>query len=171
MARARAPRPAWLPLPSKRRLDRAVATLDETCARVVRSRRARGIEPDASDLLALLLRSADADADGQGGLTDREVRDEIVTLVIAGHETVASSLGWTLQLLAEHPAVQDRLHAELDAGAGRARAGLVRRPGAALHPSGRRRGPAALPARLGAHPARRRGRRGGRGRRARRAVS
>ncbi|GAA4358302.1 cytochrome P450 [Angustibacter luteus] len=113
VARARAPRPAWLPLPSKHRLDRAVATLDETCARVVRSRRARGIEPAASDLLALLLRSADPDADGQGGLTDREVRDEIVTLVIAGHETVASSLGWTLQLLAEHPAVQDRLHAEL----------------------------------------------------------
>ncbi|WP_426566172.1 cytochrome P450 [Angustibacter sp. McL0619] len=107
--RARLPRPAWLPVPSRRRLDRAVATLDETCARVVRARRARGITDDDTDLLALLLRSADA----EGGLTDQQVRDELVTLVIAGHETVASSLAWTLQLLAEHPQVQDTVQLEL----------------------------------------------------------
>jgi cytochrome P450 len=112
--RARLPRPAWLPLPSKRRLDRAVATLDQTCARVVRARRAAGLADDASDLLALLLRSADA----EGGLSEQQVRDELVTLVIAGHETVASSLAWTLQLLAEHPDVQDRVRAELSAALG-----------------------------------------------------
>ncbi|KQX65733.1 hypothetical protein ASD06_08930 [Angustibacter sp. Root456] len=111
--RARTPRPAWLPLPSRRRLARAVATLDETCARVVRVRRARGLGQD-DDLLGLLLRSADE----HGGLTDRQVRDELVTLVIAGHETVASAMAWTLQLLAEHPDVQAQVQAEVDAVAG-----------------------------------------------------
>jgi cytochrome P450 len=110
VARARTPRPTWLPLPSARRLARAVATLDATGAHVVRRRRERGITADDTDLLALLLRSADA----EGGLSDRQVRDELVTLVIAGHETVASSLAWTLQLLAENPAAQADLHAELD---------------------------------------------------------
>jgi cytochrome P450 len=106
--RARTPRPTWLPLPSARRLAAAVATLDHTSATVVRARRDRGIADTDTDVLALLLRSAD-------GLTDREVRDELVTLVIAGHETVASSLSWTLHLLARHPDAQDRLHIELDA--------------------------------------------------------
>lgn len=108
--RARTPQPRWLPSPSRRRLARAVATLDRTCRDVVAARRATGLGGDDRDLLALLLRSADAD----GGLTDREVRDELVTLVIAGHETVASALSWTLLLLADHPEVQRRLHAELD---------------------------------------------------------
>ncbi|MGN6303126.1 MAG: cytochrome P450 [Angustibacter sp.] len=111
--RARTPRPAWLPLPSRRRLARAVATLDEACARVVRARRRRGLGAD-DDLLGLLLRSADE----HGGLTDRQVRDELVTLVIAGHETVASAMAWTLQLLAEHPDVQAQVQAEVDAVAG-----------------------------------------------------
>lgn len=110
VARARLPRPVWLPLPSHRRLARAVATLDATCGRLVRSRRARGLADDDTDLLALLLRAADA----EGGWTEPEVRDELVTLVIAGHETVASSLAWTLQLLAEHPDVQQQVHDELD---------------------------------------------------------
>jgi cytochrome P450 len=107
VARARTPRPAWLPLPSARRLAAAVATLDRTSATVVRARRERGIADTDTDVLALLLRSAD-------GLTDREVRDELVTLVIAGHETVASALSWTLHLLATHPPVQHLLHDELD---------------------------------------------------------
>jgi cytochrome P450 len=113
--RARSPLPAvlpgWLPTPSQRRLRRSLRTLDAACEAVVRYRRAAGLADDAADVLALLLRSAD----GEGGLTDREVRDELVTLVIAGHETVASCLTWTLYLLAEHPAAQDLLGAELDA--------------------------------------------------------
>ncbi len=113
VTRARSPLPAvlpgWLPTPSQRRLRRAVATLDDACLGVVRRRRAAGLGDADADVLALLLRAAD----GEGGLTEREVRDEIVTLVIAGHETVASCLTWTLLLLAEHPQVQDRLAAEL----------------------------------------------------------
>jgi cytochrome P450 len=109
--RARRPRPAWLPPRSARRLRRAVHTLDVTCARVVQARRARGIQ-DGDDLLGLLLRSAEG-ADGDHGLSDREIRDELVTLVIAGHETVASSLTWTLQLLAENVPAQDAVAAEV----------------------------------------------------------
>ena len=151
VVRARSPLPAvlpgWLPTPSQRRLRRAVATLDDACLGVVRRRRAAGLDDADDDVLALLLRAADA----EGGLDEREVRDELVTLVIAGHETVASCLTWALLLLARHPEAQHRLAAELDAlPADRpARLGRPARP--AVHPGGRRRGPAALPARLGDH--------------------
>jgi cytochrome P450 len=111
LARARSPLAAGplgrLPTPSRARLARAVATLDDVCARVVTRRRARGIGPDDADLLAVLLRASEE-------LSPREIRDELVTLVIAGHETVASALTWTLHLLAGAPEVQARLHAELD---------------------------------------------------------
>lgn len=101
LARAKTP----LPMGASRRLRRASRTLDEVCADVVARRRAAGVADDDGDLLALLLR---------GGLTDREIRDELVTLVIAGHETVASALTWALYLLAANPAVQAELHRELD---------------------------------------------------------
>lgn len=114
--RARTPRPPWLPSAANRRLATAVATLDHTCGDVVRARRARGLQ-GGDDLLGLLLRSTDLG----DPLSDAEVRDELVTLVIAGHETVASALSWTLLLLADHPQVQQRLHAELDLVLGGAR--------------------------------------------------
>jgi cytochrome P450 len=112
MARARTPipLPAWAPTPTGRRLRRATATLDAACAELAAQRRAAGLSFGDGDLLALLLRAADAEA-----LTGAEVRDELVTMVIAGHETVASALTWALHLLARHPDAQARLHAELDA--------------------------------------------------------
>jgi cytochrome P450 len=117
--RARSPLPAVLPdrlpTPSRRRLRRAVATLDGACAAVVAGRRARGLDAADADVLALLLRSAEAGSDGGDGLTEREVRDELVTLVIAGHETVASCLTWTLHRLADDPHVQAGVAAELAA--------------------------------------------------------
>jgi cytochrome P450 len=111
LARARSPFSngplGRLPSPSRRRLRRSVATLDQVCAWVVRRRRRQGITAEDSDLLAILLRAGDQ-------LSEREIRDELVTLVIAGHETVASSLTWTLHLLAGAAGVQERLQAELD---------------------------------------------------------
>ncbi|WP_143448358.1 cytochrome P450 [Kineosporia sp. A_224] len=113
---ASSPLPGWLPTPRRRRLRRAVATLDAVCADLVAQRRACGVGPEDGDVLALLLAAVDAgEAGADGGLAPREVRDEILTLVIAGHETVASSLTWTLDLLASSPDVQARLHTELDA--------------------------------------------------------
>jgi cytochrome P450 len=106
--RVRLPLPRWLPTPSAFRLRRSVATLDRTCERLLA--RARAGQP-GGDLLGLLAAGA-----GPGGqLTDREIRDELVTAVIAGHETVASALVWTLHLLAGAPEVRARMHAELDA--------------------------------------------------------
>src|SRR5688500_20354170 len=52
------------------------------------------------------------DEDGNG-MTDRQLRDEAVTLVLAGHETTANALAWTWYLLSEHPEVESKLHAEL----------------------------------------------------------
>ena len=115
IARARLPLPALLARvfpPARRaqaRLEAANAVLDDACARIVADRRARGVGEGDADLLALLLRAARA-----GVLTEREVRDELVTMVIAGHETVASALTWALHLLATHPSAQDRLAEELD---------------------------------------------------------
>ncbi len=112
VARARTPIPwpRWLPTPGNRRLARTEQVLDEAVAHVVERRRAQGVGEDDQDLLALLLRAVDS-----GMLTETSVRGEVATMVVAGHETVASSLAWTLHLLATHPAAQDRLHAELDA--------------------------------------------------------
>jgi cytochrome P450 len=101
--------PAAVPTPRNRRLARAVRTLDQAAADVVAHRRQAGVRDGDGDLLALLLRAADA-----GELTATQVRDELVTMVIAGHETVASAMSWTLHLLATHPGEQARVHAELD---------------------------------------------------------
>ncbi len=113
MARATSPLAAGplsrLPTLSARRMRSAVATLDQITADIVARRREQEVKAQDADLLAVLLRAAD---DRQ--MTEREVRDELVTLVIAGHETVASSLVWTLYLLAGAPEVQERLYAELD---------------------------------------------------------
>jgi cytochrome P450 len=97
--------PPGLVTPLSRRLARATRRLDDAVERMVESRRG---SPPGADVLGLLLGAGEPPA-------AREIRDELVTLVIAGHETVASSLVWTLRLVAEHPAVQERLHEELDA--------------------------------------------------------
>jgi len=110
VGRARSPLPAGWPTPSRHRLRRAVATLDEVCRELVSRRREAGLALDDADLLALLLRSADEAAD----LCDGDLRDELVTLVIAGHETVAACLTWSLYLLARHREVQHQVHDELD---------------------------------------------------------
>jgi cytochrome P450 len=101
-----------LPLPSNRRFRRAVATLDSAVGRLVAGRR----EAAGDDLVSRLLAARDAgDAgDGGGGLDDREVRDEALTLLLAGHETTAVALSWTWYLLSQNPDAEAALHAELD---------------------------------------------------------
>jgi cytochrome P450 len=69
---------------------------------------------DRGDVVSALLA-----ASGPGGLTDREVHDHVMTLLLAGHETTASALTWTLYLLGRHPAAQDRLRAEVSSLGGR----------------------------------------------------
>jgi cytochrome P450 len=100
-----------LPLPSARRFVAARARLDARVYCMLRERRASGV--DYGDLLSMLLLAQDEEGDGQG-LTDRQIRDEVVTIFLAGHETTASALTWSWYLLAQHPEAERRLHAELD---------------------------------------------------------
>jgi cytochrome P450 len=98
------PLPSWVPTTAHRRLRAAVHELDSLCRELTTERRARGVGEHDSDLLGLLIAA---------GLDDDGIRDELVTMVVAGHETVASALTWTLMLLAENPGAQDRLRAEV----------------------------------------------------------
>lgn len=99
-----------LPLPDNRRLQEALATLDDVLLGVVRARRARG--GGGSDLLSMLLAAED---DAGRGLSDREMRDELMTLFLAGHETTAIALSFAFVLLSRNPDTEARLRAELDA--------------------------------------------------------
>jgi cytochrome P450 len=102
--------PVWLPTPYNLRHRRVVRRLDELIYRFIRLRRA---EPgEKNDLLSLLLR-ARAEDDG-ARMTDRQVRDEAMTLFLAGHETTALALSWTWYLLARHPDAAEKLRAEVD---------------------------------------------------------
>jgi cytochrome P450 len=99
-----------LPLPAVRRFKRARRRLDETIYRLIAERRASG--DDAGDLLSMLLLAQDEE--GSGGMTDRQVRDEALTLFLAGHETTADALTWTWYLLSQNPEAEAAFHAELD---------------------------------------------------------
>ncbi|MFA7323960.1 MAG: cytochrome P450 [Candidatus Nanopelagicales bacterium] len=113
VARARVPitPPAWLPTPANRRLQAANGTLDTAVSRLLADRRL-GQAPHAPDVLDLLISARD---DNAQPLAEREIRDEIVTFIVAGHETVAAALTWSWALLAAHPQVQAALQAEVDA--------------------------------------------------------
>jgi cytochrome P450 len=100
-----------LPLPSNRRFYKARECLDRIIYGIIRERRAQGI--DQGDLLSMLLLAQDTEGDG-GSMTDLQLRDELMTLFLAGHETTANALTWTWYLLSQHPSVEAKLHAELD---------------------------------------------------------
>jgi cytochrome P450 len=104
-----------LPLPLARRFVATRERLDARVYGMLRERRTSGV--DHGDLLSMLLFAQDAEGDGQA-LTDRQIRDEVVTVFLAGHETTASALTWSWWLLAQHPEAERRLHAELDEGLG-----------------------------------------------------
>ncbi len=105
-----APMPEWVPTPTNLRLQRAAGRLDRLLLEIIARRRASGEEH--GDLLSMLLRAQD---EGDGGrMSDRQLRDEAMTLFMAGHETTANTIAWTFSLLAGHPEVEARLHAELD---------------------------------------------------------
>jgi len=101
------------PLPRHLRMRRAVKMLDEIVYRLIAEGRARGT--DKGDVLSILLLARDEE-DGTG-LTDSQVRDEVMTLLLAGHETTANALTWTWYELARRPDVLARLEAEVGTGA------------------------------------------------------
>ena len=102
--------PHWLPTPTNLRAKREIAQIEKILYRIIGERRASG--RDTGDLLSMLLSAQDEDG---SGMTDRQLRDEAITLFLAGHETTASTLSWTWWMLAQNPTVEAKLHAELDA--------------------------------------------------------
>ena len=102
--------PHWLPTPTNLRVKREVAQIEKILYRIIAERRAS--DRDAGDLLSMLLSAQDEDG---SRMTDRQLRDETITLFLAGHETTASTLSWTWWLLAQNPAAEAKLHSELDA--------------------------------------------------------
>ena len=99
-----------LPLPSVRRFEKARDKLDAIVYGMIAERRQSG--RDAGDLLSMLLLAQDEE--DHTGMTDKQVHDEALTLLIAGHETTANALTWTWYLLSQNPEVEALMHAELD---------------------------------------------------------
>ncbi|MEU6405183.1 cytochrome P450 [Streptomyces sp. NPDC046985] len=102
--------PMWAPLPKQLRFRRARARLQQVVERLAAERGGRGPLADADDALSRLIASVRAEPDQRTG--ERRLRDELITLLLAGHETTASTLGWTCHLIDRHPEVRDRLHEE-----------------------------------------------------------
>ena len=100
--------PDSIPTPANLRLRKALERLDSTLYRVIDERRAT--DTDRGDLLSMLLQSQDEDG---SRMSPRQVRDELMTLMFAGHDTTALTLTWCWYLLAQYPGVQAELHAEL----------------------------------------------------------
>jgi cytochrome P450 len=101
-------------LPSQRRFVRARGRVDAELLDLIAERRAAP-DPDADDVLAMLLQARHSDG---SPMSERELRDELVTALVAGHETTASQLAWTFERLAREPAITAKLVAELDGGTG-----------------------------------------------------
>ena len=102
--------PQWLPTPHNLRVRKAVRRLDAIVYRFIAERRKNSA--DRHDLLSMLLRARDEDG---SRMNDRQLRDEAMTLFLAGHETTALTLSWTWYLLATHPEVEEKLVAEVNA--------------------------------------------------------
>ncbi|MFN2413876.1 MAG: cytochrome P450 [Pyrinomonadaceae bacterium] len=100
-----------LPLPPQRRFLRARARLDAVIYRIIEERRREG--RDRGDLLSTLLDAVDEEGD-RTGMTNEQLRDEVMTIFLAGHETTANALTWAWYLLAQNPEAEARLHEELD---------------------------------------------------------
>jgi len=107
--------PLAIPTPANRRFRAARATIDQVVSRILTERR-RHLEKaertEMPDLLSILLRERD---EAGRGMDDTQLRNETITLLLAGHETTANALTWTLYLLARHPEAAERLSAEVDA--------------------------------------------------------
>lgn len=101
--------PLWIPTPQRIRSKKAVSDLDEIVYRLIGEWRKKG--EDNGDLMSMLLLARD---DEGNGMSDKQVRDEAVTLFLAGHDTTANTLNWTWFMLAQNPDVEAKLHHEID---------------------------------------------------------
>lgn len=103
--------PLWAPTPGNLRFRRALRSLDEVVYRVIAARRAEGTR-GRTDAISTLLEAPDEETGER--MDDRQIRNEFVTLLIAGHESTATALSWTLYLLAQHPEAEARAIREVE---------------------------------------------------------
>ncbi len=108
--------PKFFPTPQNLRFNRSMEVLDTLVNGLISARR-NGSE-QKHDLLAMLMEARTED--GKEGMSDRQLRDEVMTMVLAGHETTANALSWAFYLLSTHPEVERRLAAEVAQLEGRA---------------------------------------------------
>ncbi|MGB7437995.1 MAG: cytochrome P450 [Candidatus Acidiferrum sp.] len=101
--------PHWLPTRRNLKAQRAVRNLTQIIDHIIQQR--RNSNEDTGDLLSLLIHAQDEDG---SRMTTQQLRDEALTLFLAGHETTASTLSWTWWLLVQNSRVEEKLHAELD---------------------------------------------------------
>ncbi len=101
--------PLFIRTPRNRRFWSAIQTIDTVAYEIIRDRLQN--QQDVGDVLSVLLGVINED---EQKMNEKQLRDEVLTLLLAGHETSATALAWTWYLLAQHPEAQERLHAELD---------------------------------------------------------
>lgn len=101
--------PLWVPTEENQQFKRAKGILDSVIAKIISDRRKDS--QDHHDFLGLLMSARDEDS-GKG-MSDEQLKDEVLTLLVAGHDTVAASLTWTWIMLSQHPHVRAQLHDEL----------------------------------------------------------
>jgi len=104
------PFPLWVPTADNREYRAAVRVLDDVVFKIIDARR-KG-QSTGTDLLQMLMEARDEETGA--GMDDRQLRDEVMTLFLAGHETTANALAWTVWLVARHPEVEARLRAEVE---------------------------------------------------------
>jgi cytochrome P450 len=102
--------PLGFPTPRNRRIQQHIRTLDRVVQEIITEHRQLGASKD--DLLSTLLAARDEETGEQ--MNDRQLRDEVMTLLLAGHETTSNALSWACYLLSQHPGVESHLHAELE---------------------------------------------------------
>lgn len=100
----------WFPRPENIRYKNAIKQLDQGVYKIINQRRSSGESP--GDLLSMLMEARDEDDNTQ--MNDKQLRDELITLIIAGHETTSNTLSWTWMLLAQYPEVQAKLLEEIN---------------------------------------------------------
>src|SRR5262249_3049178 len=140
------------PTRGSRRARAALRTLDRIVGSIIARRRAQGSAAD-EDLLSLLLHARDEETDG-AGMDDRQIRDEVMTVLLAGHETTAATLSWAWYLLGRQPDLAERLRSELSRRARGPRPDCRGPPAARGGHASDRRGDASLSASLDHHTSR-----------------
>jgi cytochrome P450 len=106
--------PAWVPAPARIRGEKAIRELDDVIYSIIGKRRREGKgETPHTDLLQALIDAVDEEGDGKG-LSEKELRDQLMTLFLAGHETTSNALTWTLYLLSQNPEAYQMLRDETD---------------------------------------------------------